>query len=138
MASTNRVPIFSNRSREHPPQRLTSVSSSASRSDLIAPAWVDVGDLTEKDGGPAGFNRLPVNKERARPQCPHSLLNQRKPPRSVMPVARNQPDPARSRRTISRKPSCLISWPQPAPLGGRSVGEGRQGLINADTRISAS
>src|SRR5438045_840775 len=26
-----------------------------------------------------------------------------------------------------RKPSCLISWTQPGPDGGRSAGDGRQG-----------
>jgi hypothetical protein len=36
--------------------------------------------------------------------------------------------PAGSRRTISRKPSCLISCTQPAPLGGRSVREGQARL----------
>jgi hypothetical protein len=44
--------------------------------------------------------------------------------------------PAGSRRTIMRKPSSFISWIQPAPDGGRSAGEGRQGSINADTRIA--
>src|SRR5262249_15517800 len=36
----------------------------------------------------------------------------------------------------SRNPSCLISWTQPSPLGSRSAGEGRQGSINADTRMA--
>ena len=35
-----------------------------------------------------------------------------------------------------RKPSSLISWTQPEPDGGQSAGEGRQGSINADTRIA--
>ena len=42
---------------------------------------------------------------------------------------------APSQRTISRKPSCLISRTQPGPGGGRSVGDGRQGSVNADTRM---
>jgi hypothetical protein len=41
----------------------------------------------------------------------------------------------RSRRTIMRKPSSLISWIQSGPDGGRSAGDGRQGSINADTRM---
>src|SRR5262249_35071210 len=44
--------------------------------------------------------------------------------------------PAGSRRAIMRKPSSLTSWIQPGPDGGRSAGEGRQGSINADTRIA--
>src|SRR6516225_4958498 len=35
--------------------------------------------------------------------------------------------PALSRRAMIRKPSCLISWSQPGPLGGDLAGDGRHG-----------
>src|SRR5262249_37302916 len=37
-----------------------------------------------------------------------------------------------SRRAISRKPSCLISWIQSRPHGGRADGDGRQGTIKPE------
>jgi hypothetical protein len=37
--------------------------------------------------------------------------------------------PSPSRRAMMRKPSCLISCSQSGPDGGRSAGNGRQGLI---------
>ena len=37
--------------------------------------------------------------------------------------------PIGSRRAISRYPSCLISWTQSGPDGGRSAAEGRQGSM---------
>ena len=40
--------------------------------------------------------------------------------------------PIGSRRTISRYPSCLISWIQPGPLGGRSAEDGRQGSMKPE------
>jgi hypothetical protein len=47
-------------------------------------------------------------------------------------VAGEQPDPTESRRAMSRYPSCLISWTQSGPDGGRSAAEGRHGSMNPE------
>ena len=43
--------------------------------------------------------------------------------------------PAASRRAMMPKPSCLISWIQPGPLGGTFAGFGRQGSMKPTVRL---
>jgi hypothetical protein len=50
----------------------------------------------------------------------------------IVPVLVSRWMPIGSRRAISRYPSCLISWIQPGPLGGRSAEDGRQGSIKPE------
>lgn len=51
-----------------------------------------------------------------------------------MPLRESNRTASPSRRAISRKPSCLISWIQPGPLGGRLAGEGRDTSIAPEPR----
>ena len=46
-----------------------------------------------------------------------------------LPWRVNSRTPALSRRAMIRKPSCLISWIQPGPLGGALAGDGRHGSM---------
>jgi hypothetical protein len=75
-----------------------------------------------------------IRNERARSAPASSAIRGNRPVRS-WPLRVSRRTPAGSRRTIMRKPSSLISWIQSGPEGGRSAGEGRQGSINADTRM---
>ena len=74
------------------------------------------------------------HRQCARSQSFSASRNQREAPRPVMPIARNQPDSRAVAAHQRRKPSCLISWTQPGPDGGRSARNGRQGSMNANTR----
>jgi hypothetical protein len=91
---------------------------------------------TQRD--PPGYG-LTVDKarrslERERGARAASAISGKRPVQSC-PLRVSRRRLAGSRRTIMRKPSSLISWIQSGPDGGRSAGEGRQGSMNADTRM---
>jgi len=102
-----------------------------------------------RPGDGSAIGRTPAARRRHTPPPPPSIRNERarslpaaaaisgKRPDQSGPLRVISRTPAGSRRTIMRKPSSFISWIQSGPDGGRSAGEGRQGSINADTRIDA-
>src|SRR5262249_28971645 len=80
-------------------------------------------------------NRLAVDQERARPQLSSRLRVQRKPVRPVVAVTRHQAHPGGVAPHHHAEAVELDLVDPAGPDGGRSAGEGRQGSINADTRM---
>jgi len=114
---------------------LSSIRSKANRN--TRPSWHRY--LSRSNTGsplPSQATASPsIRNDRARRASAACAISGNRPVQSC-PLRVRRRTPAGSRRTIMRKPSSFISWIQPGPGGGRSAGEGRQGSINADTRVA--
>jgi hypothetical protein len=75
---------------------------------------------------------LAIHQARTHLELVHGLDDERIARCPIVPVLVSRWMPIGSRRAISRYPSCLISWIQPGPLGGRSAEDGRQGSIKPE------
>jgi hypothetical protein len=87
---------------------------------------------------PSADDSLSIDDDRAHLEPRHGADDQREAVAPVVPAPGVEPHAIAITRTISRYPSCLISWTHADPVGTRFFGVGRHGGMNMARQISAT